>query len=83
MGLAGHPPCQTRRWRLAWRSLQVDVRLLAAKLVQQLVAGPAGSTVAELGSGLLALLGVGQHLGGTILAKDLLARVGAHKADKV
>jgi hypothetical protein len=26
---------------------------------------------------------VGQHLGGTFLAKDLLARVGAHKADKV
>ena len=47
------------------------------------MAGLAGRAVAELGTSLLALLGVGQHLGGTLLAKDLLARVGTHKADKV
>lgn len=47
------------------------------------MAGPAGCAVAELGAGRLALLCVGEHLGGTLLTKDLLSRVGSRKSNQV
>ena len=47
------------------------------------MAGPTGCAVAKLGAGLLALLGVREHLCRTLLAKDLLASIRACEADKV
>lgn len=47
------------------------------------MAGPTGCAVAKLSAGLLALLGVREHLCRALLAKDLLASIRTCEADKV